>query len=259
MYKEEETMKKLSALLLASLFLCPLCGCKENEQNNAESQTTTTLFETNGTIDTQTTTQTTESFTILTDSVTTTTTTTTTAKAMTTSTTTTSKSTTEQGGGTKRTTTTTTTKATTTTTANPVPSILNPKTNIKMEEEYVSENYKVYDDDNISAGGISFFNDAVDGEYALVLEAMFEPQNPGDRKGITHNGKTYYRCGAGQTPHKMEMTDTEIIIKKSLWESDDAVTIKMVLQNDGNLKVTYSKNDLFAVGDILSISYNGLK
>ncbi len=250
-------MKKLAVLLLVSLFLCSLCGCKD-AQNSGESQTTTSQVTTTETQGAQTTTTVTQEATTTAD-----TTATTKAATTTTITTTTKFGTTEQGGGAKRTTTTTTTTTTkattTTTTANPVPTILNPKTNIKMEEEYVSKNYKVYDADNISAGGISFFNDAVDGEYALVLEAMFETQNPGDRKGITHNGKTYYRCGAGQTPHKMEMTDTEIIVKKSLWESDDAVTIKMVLQNDGNLKVTYSKNDLFAVGDILSIGYNGLK
>ena len=116
----------------------------------------------------------------------------------------------------------------------------------------------MYDETAISAGGISFFNDAVDGEYTLVLEAMFETQNPGDRKGITHNGKTYYRCGGGQTPHRMEMTDKEIIIKDSFWENNGATNLVLVLQNDGNLKVTQSKLPEFAVGDILSISYNGL-
>ncbi len=244
-------MKRLSALLVITLFLCSLCACKKDEQNNAENQTTTTISETNGATDAQSTT------TIVEDVTTTVADKTTTLATKTETTTTTKLATTEQGGGTKRTTTTTTTKATTTTTA--APTFLNPKTNIKWEKEYVSKNYKAYDENNISAGGISFFNDAVDGEYALVLEAMFETQNPGDRKGITHNGKTYYRCGAGQTPHKMEMTDTEIIIKDSFWENNGATNLVLVLQNDGNLKVTQSKLPEFAVGDILSISYNGLK
>lgn len=252
-------MKRLSALLAVSLLLCSLCACKKDEQNNTENQATTTIFETNGTTEAQTTTS-------IAENVTTTVADKTTTLATKAETTTTTKlATTKQEDGTKRTTTTTTakttttttTKATTTTTA--APTFLNPKTNIKWEKEYVSKRYTVYDETAISAGGISFFNDAVDGEYVLVLEAMFETQNPGDRKGVTHNGKTYYRCGGGQTPHRMEMTDKEIIIKDSFWENNGATNLVLVLQNDGNLKVTQSKLPEFTVGDILSISYNGLK
>lgn len=259
-------MKKLSALLLATLLLCSLCGCKEDAQNNGESQTTTSQVTTTETQDAQTTTTITEKATTTADITATTNTTTATTTA-----TTTKIPTTEQGGGTKRTTTTTaapttttttttTTKATTTTTtANPVPVLLNPKTNIKWGEEYVSNQYKAYGPESIYAGGICFYDDAVDGKYALVLQAMFELPNPNGRKGVTYNGKTYYRCGAGQTPHYMEMTDTEILIKNPFWESDESVKVRMVLENYGNLRVTYSVHEDFKVGDILSISYNGLK
>ena len=135
--------------------------------------------------------------------------------------------------------------------------VLNPKENIKFDEEYVSRNYKPYDDNSIYAGGVTFYNDSVDGQYALLLEAMFEPENNG-RTGVSYKGKTYYRVGAGQTPYKMEFTNTEIIIKNSFYDEIETVSAKMVLQSDGNLKVTYSVIDRFDVGDILSISYNGL-
>ncbi len=256
-------MKKLSALLLVSLFLCSLCGCKEDAQNSGENQTTTSQITTTETQDAQTTTTVTQEVTTTPDTTTTTKDATTTTKlkpttdhengthSATTTTTTTTKATT--------TTTTTTKVTTTTTTANPVPVFLNPKTNIKWGEEYVSNQYKVYGPESIYAGGICFYDDAVDGKYALVLQAMFELPNPNGRKGVTYNGKTYYRCGAGQTPHRMEMTDTEILIKNPFWESDESIRVRMVLENYGNLRVTYSVHEDFKVGDVLSISYNGLK
>lgn len=41
------------------------------------------------------------------------------------------------------------------------------------------------------------------------------------------------------------------------WEGDpDAITIKLVLQGDGILKVTYSTNSLFPVGCIFSSNIN---
>ncbi len=137
---------------------------------------------------------------------------------------------------------------------------LNPKTHIKWEQEYVSKRYRYWDLEKtaIYSGGFCLYNDEVDGLYCLVLEATFEDAPYAGRKPVNFNGKNYYRCGAGQNPHRVELTDTEIIIKNCFWEEEGTITAKMVLQTDGNLKVTYSNSDLFRVDEILSIDWNYL-
>ncbi len=127
-------------------------------------------------------------------------------------------------------------------------SVLNPKTNLSSEE-YVG-NFGVSGTELIGAGI------QLDGETLIVLERYFtSAPSEEDRIGtpIVYKGTNYYSQGAGQTPHYYELTDTEIIVKGSYWgENADAVTIKMVLQADGMLKVTYSTNERFPVGTILS-------
>ena len=139
------------------------------------------------------------------------------------------------------------------------PATLNPKTNLKLDEEYVGNKYKVYDETNIYAGGIAVYEDGANGLYCLLLTAMFVNDGTGGVKPLTYNGKTYYRAGAGQTPHYIELTDTEIIVKNSFYEDTEKVVVKMVLLSDGTIKVTYSQHEDFSAGDILSIDWNYLR
>ncbi|MBE7002142.1 MAG: hypothetical protein E7421_05570 [Ruminococcaceae bacterium] len=130
--------------------------------------------------------------------------------------------------------------------------VLNPKTNLSTKE-YVG-NFKVSGTDLIGAGIQK------DGDVLLVLDRIFTSEPDEDHKGgaqLIYKGKTYYSVGAGQTPHYYELTDTEVVIKGGYWGSDDteAVTIKLILQGDGTLKVTYSTNANFPVGAILTTDY----
>ncbi len=139
-----------------------------------------------------------------------------------------------------------------------VSNYLNPKTSLKLTEEYVAQKYFVYDATSVYAPGVSFYNDGGYGEgvYCIMMEAMFTSEPDADikdRTPITYNGKKYYRCGAGQSPAYVELTDTEIIITQN---SD---TVKMVLMADGNLKITASTISDFPVDTVLSISWNYLK
>lgn len=133
--------------------------------------------------------------------------------------------------------------------------ILNPKTNIKLEEEYVAKVYNTYDENSIYAPGIAFYNDGGYGEgvYCLLLEANFSTEIVEGRNPVTYNGKKYYRQGGGMNPAYVEMTDTEIVI------TNDTNKIKMVLMGDGNLKVTSSNNKSYSTDTVLSISWNYLK
>jgi len=132
-------------------------------------------------------------------------------------------------------------------------SVLNPKTDLSTKE-YVG-NFNVYGADLIGAGIQK------DGETLLVLDRYFTSE-PDEEDGIytpiVYEGKEYYSMGAGQHPHYYELTDTEILVKGAYWDNDDpdTVTIKLILQGDGKLKVTYSTNQNFPVGTILSTNIN---
>lgn len=140
--------------------------------------------------------------------------------------------------------------------------LLNPKDKIKIEEEYVAKKYFVYDAENIYAPGLQFYNDGGygDGEYyCIMLQAMFTSNlsDAGDyvkdRTPVEYNGTKYYRCGAGQSPALVELTDDTIIITTS-----EGQTIKAVLMNDGNIKITESTDKEFAKDTVLSIAWNML-
>ena len=140
--------------------------------------------------------------------------------------------------------------------------LLNPKDKIKIEEEYVAKKYFVYDAENIYAPGLQFYNDGGygDGEYyCIMLQAMFTSNlsDAGDyvkdRTPVEYNGTKYYRCGAGQSPALVELTDDTIIITTS-----EGKTIKAVLMNDGNIKITESTDKEFAKDTVLSIAWNML-
>lgn len=138
----------------------------------------------------------------------------------------------------------------------------NPKDKIKIEEEYVAKKYFVYDAENIYAPGLQFYNDGGygDGEYyCIMLQAMFTSNlsDAGDyvkdRTPVEYNGTKYYRCGAGQSPALVELTDDTITITTS-----EGQTIKAVLMNDGNIKITESTDKEFAKDTVLSIAWNML-
>ncbi len=143
---------------------------------------------------------------------------------------------------------TTTAPTTAPTTAKPVLSVLNPKTNIVKDTEYIGNFYE--SGTELLAGALCF-----DDECCVVTERYFTSVKPEDEGAppITFNGNTYYSEGGGQNPHYYELTDTEIIIKGSFWgDNPDAVTIKAVLQSDGMIKITWSNNTLFPVGAVFS-------
>ncbi len=140
--------------------------------------------------------------------------------------------------------------------------LLNPKDKIKIEEEYVAKKYFVYDAENIYAPGLQFYNDGGygDGEYyCIMLQAMFTSNLSEmddyvkERTPIEYNGTKYYRCGAGQSPALVELKDDGIIITTS-----EGQTIKAVLMNDGNIKITESTDKEFAKDTVLSIAWNML-
>ena len=144
----------------------------------------------------------------------------------------------------------TTVKPTTTapTTTKPTPSVLNPKTNLVKDIEYIGNFFEVGTE--LRAGALYF-----DNECCVVTERFFTSTKPEDEGAppITYNGKTYYSEGGGQNPHYYEFTDTEIIIKGSFWEGNpDTVTIKAVLQSNGMIKITQSSDSLFPVGAVFS-------
>lgn len=126
-------------------------------------------------------------------------------------------------------------------------SALNPKTDLETYVEYIG---------NLHVSGDMLLGAALqfEGDACVVTDRSFNSvQSDPAQPAITFNGKNYYSEGGGQTPHYFELTDTEIIIKGSFWDGDpDAVTIKLTLQADGMLRVTYSTNSLFPVGAVLS-------
>lgn len=132
-----------------------------------------------------------------------------------------------------------------------VSNTLNPKKDLDTSKEYVG-NLKV-SGDMLVGGALQF-----DSEACVVVERYFNSvQTDPNQTPIVFEGKNYYSEGGGQNPHYFELTDTEIIVKGSFWEgAPDAITIKLILQGDGTLKVTYSTNELFPVGAIFSMDIN---
>lgn len=129
-------------------------------------------------------------------------------------------------------------------------SVLNPKTDLSTKE-YVG---------NLNVSGDMLIGAALqfDGEACVVVDRYFNSvQTDPSQTPIVFEGKNYYSEGGGQNPHYYELTDTEILVKGSFWGEDaDTVTIKLVLQGNGMLKVTYSTNSQFPVGTVLSTNTN---
>ena len=144
--------------------------------------------------------------------------------------------------------------------------ILNPNTNLQIcgdtNPEYISQAYIPYDEDTITARGISFWNDGGYGEgiYCLLLDAYFSTNEEdiadikSTRPPVTYGEKEYYRYAAGMHPAEVDLTDTEILITDQWY----GATIKMVLMGNGNLKVTESTDSNYPVGMELSTAWNYL-
>ena len=131
----------------------------------------------------------------------------------------------------------------------------NPK-NIEFEAEYVSNNYSVYDENNICAPGVQFY-DYGNGEYfCVILTAMFTSEPEDDvkqRTPVMYKGKQYYRCGAGQSPAPATFSDKDITLDY------EGVTIKLILTEDGKIRVVDSQSSKLRAGTIMAIEWNMLK
>ena len=131
----------------------------------------------------------------------------------------------------------------------------NPK-NIEFEAEYVSKNYSVYDENNICAPGVQFY-DYGNGEYfCVILTAMFTSEPEDDvkqRTPVMYKGKQYYRCGAGQSPAPATFSDKDITLDY------EGVTVKLILTEDGKIRVVDSQSSKLRAGTIMAIEWNMLK
>lgn len=135
----------------------------------------------------------------------------------------------------------------------------NPLKSLKMGEEYVARLYFEYDDENIYAPGLQFFNDGGYGDgdyYCIMVDAMFTC-NPDDdikdRTPVTYKGKKYYRCGGGQSPAYAELTGKDITITK------DGSVIQLQMASNDELIVVKSQVKEYSVGTVFSIKWNMLK
>jgi len=128
---------------------------------------------------------------------------------------------------------------------------LNPTSNLKTNTEYIGNLH--VSGDMLIGGALQFESDA-----CVVTERYFNSvQTDPNQSPIIFKGTKYYSEGGGQEPHYYELTDSEVIVKGSFWGgSADAVTIKLVLQGNGLLKVTQSNNSLFPAGALFSTNIN---
>ncbi len=134
--------------------------------------------------------------------------------------------------------------------------IRNPK-NIEFEAEYVARDYSVYDENNICAPGVQFY-DYGNGEYfCVILSAMFTSEPEDDdikqRPPVIYKGKKYYRCGAGQSPAPATFGDKDITLDY------EGVTIKLALIGDGKITVIESQSSKLPAGTLMAIEWNMLK
>ena len=99
-------------------------------------------------------------------------------------------------------------------------------------------------------GGLKTPELLFEGEYIVLgVYEHSEVKEFEDSEPFEFNGKTYYGVGAGQSPYLLELTSTEIIAKSM---NDNSVVLKAVLLADGTIKVTYSTDSDFVVGDIFT-------
>lgn len=145
--------------------------------------------------------------------------------------------------------------STTTTTATTAPANKNPKTDLEYSLEYIG-NFQEQGSSMV-AGALQFET----GEPVVVVTDRYfsaEKTDP-DQAYLDINGKRWYSEGGGQTPYHYELTDTEILVKNSYYEAlGDNVSIRLVLQADGTLKVTEvagSMAAMYPVGTVMKIYF----
>lgn len=133
------------------------------------------------------------------------------------------------------------------------PAFLNPKTNLPYDKEYAG-NYRPEGDHLISSGFAFYKEGGMDGgAFCLLLTQDFEPtQTDPNQVMREYKGKKYYCIGAGQTPHNMELTDTEIIVKNSFYDEAESISFKLTLKPNNTFVVTYSQMPEYPVGTVLS-------
>lgn len=138
----------------------------------------------------------------------------------------------------------TTTKATSETTAKPTGTlhIVDPK-NYKDNHYYVGA---------LQPSGTGLVRPRIlfEGEYAVVMHYTYSPvKEDDDQQPFEHQGKTYYGQGEGMSPYHFELTQTEIVVKD---QNNNAVVMKLILLNDGNMRVTASTDAAFPVNLVLT-------
>lgn len=141
------------------------------------------------------------------------------------------------------------------------PSKLNPKTDLKYDVE-ISGNFRPVEDE-LAASGIAFYNNSEDGLHCVLLSHSFtdnlgllDNPDPASIRKVTYQSTTYYHYGAGQSPYRIELTDSEIIVKNAFWDDNTSiVTLKLVMLDSNNLKVTYSIDGDYPVGTVLSTNW----
>lgn len=139
----------------------------------------------------------------------------------------------------------TTTKATSETTAKPTGTlhIVDPK-NYKDNHYYVGA---------LQPSGTGLVRPRIlfEGEYAVVMHYTYSPvKEDDDQQPFEHQGKTYYGQGEGMAPYHFELTQTEIVVKDQ--NNNGAVVMKLILLNDGNMRVTASTDAAFPVDLVLT-------
>ncbi len=130
---------------------------------------------------------------------------------------------------------------------------LNPKTNLKLDEEYLGN----FAPKNEPAGRMLygwglFTSSSPDGN--ILYTRCYSATNDGGRR-ITFKGEDFYSAGGGpNVMSNITITDTEIIAGTSF--SDDTPYVKFAMLKNGRLIVTYSLDENYPVGMQLSCDPN---
>lgn len=123
---------------------------------------------------------------------------------------------------------------------------LNPKENIIDGLDYVGK----FHEPSATAPAL-MFNTEASGCFVTTRYFTTDPEEASSG-GWDYNGSHYYSVGGGFTPYRAQITDTELIVTSvSYLDDDGTVSIKAIMLNDGNLKITYSTLTDYPVGLIL--------
>lgn len=145
--------------------------------------------------------------------------------------------------------TTTSTKATTTAPTN------NPQVGLKFEQEYVGTYRESAD--LLQTTTIRFDpnekGSCILTDYWYYSEEIFPNLSP-----FEHEGKTWYTGGSGEQKYFCELTDGQVVIKgRQDGTTPNEITVSLVLQRDGTLRVTGTAPDFaerFPTDSLLKIA-----